>query len=66
MRENGIDERGLWILEEANGSEIVYVQEEPVRNLLQTGIVQLPENGLSCRENVERWLGGVNANGAQR
>jgi len=64
MRHNWAYGRGLLILEEANGSEIVYVQEEPVRNLLQAGIVQLPENGLSHRENVERWLGIANANGS--
>lgn len=66
MRKNGADGRGLLTLEETNGSEIVYIQEEPVRDLLQAGIVQLSENGLSRRENVERWLGGVDANSAQR
>lgn len=66
MRENGADGRGLLILEEANGSEIVYVQEEPIRDLLQAGIVQHSEDGRSLGENAERWLGSAEPNGAQR
>jgi hypothetical protein len=66
MRENGADGRGILILEEANGSEIVYVQEELVRNLLQAGIVQHSEDGRSHGENAEGWLGSAKPNGAQR
>ena len=48
-----------------DGSEIVHVQEEPVRNLLQAGIAKRSENGCSYCEDVKRRLGGVDPNGAQ-
>jgi hypothetical protein len=65
IRENGTNARDFLNLEEANGSEIVHVQEEPVRNLLQAGSSKRPEDGRSHGENVERWLGSANANGTQ-
>jgi hypothetical protein len=33
------------ILEEANGSEVVHVQEKPLRNLLQARIVESSKDG---------------------
>lgn len=56
---------GLLNLEDANGSESGYVQKVDIRHILQVGIVQPPEDGQSHGKNVERWLGSVNANGAQ-
>ena len=56
---------GLLNLEDANGSEIGYVSKVDIRHILQAGIAQPPEDGQSHGKNVERWLGSVNANGAQ-